>query len=324
MKIFIIGATGVLGKRVASQLVKQGYEVQTLVRSKEKALEIEKIGGTGFIGSVYDKVNLLKMTKGVDGLLHLATSIPRKSKTKSSDWDENNRLRTELTKILIEVVKENKISFYIQNSVLFIYGQRNGAVISEETVVQKPIITAVKLSKSFRYDLESQIDGESMINFELKTGFPGIIMRFGFFYSTDSTTTRDIVNTIKKGKFPIIGKGKAFINFIHVDDAAEAVISVIKNYNKVIGKTFNISDNEPVSLENFLIKVSLKLGAKKPGHVPVFLAKMFAGEYSVNLFLSSYKNKNSMLKKMTNWEPKYHNFEKGFNQVLEEINNEQP
>ena len=318
MKIFVIGSTGVLGRRVVKILAKT-HELYCLVRSEGKKEQIEKIGARAIVGNLYDKDLLVKVTQNMDGLLHLATAIPSMNKTRPKDWEENNRLRTEAVKILIEVVKKNRIIFYIQNSVLFSYGHRNGEWVNEKTKFVRPMPTYCKLSEEYRYILESMIEGEEYIEHEIKNGFPGIILRFGMFYSSDSHTTTQIINMVQKGKFPIIADGSSFINLIHVDDAAQAVVDAVKSYEPIMGKVFNISDDLPVSYQEFLPFLAQELQVKKPRKVPVFLAKLVAGKYTVNIVLSSYRNENLLFKQSTGWKPAYPTYKEGYKQVLEEL-----
>lgn len=318
MKLFIIGATGVLGKRVIKNLV-ETHEIHCLVRSDSKKQEVEKLGAIGHVGDLYDKISVVELTKDIDGLLHLATSIPQKEKTKPNDWTENNRLRTEAVSILIEAVKINGIQFYIHNDVLFSYGQRKGEWVDESVPLTRPMPSYYKMSDEWRYVLESAIEGEELLHKEIMNGFSAIILRFGMFYSSDSYNTLQILDMVKKGKFPIIGDGSSYVNFIHVDDAAQAVTKTVANYDAIIGMTFNISDDTPATYDEVLPFIAKKLNVKKPRKVPPFLAKLVAGKYTVNLVLSSFRNKNDSFKEKTGWKPFYPSYKEGFEQILEEL-----
>lgn len=318
MKVFIIGSTGVLGKRVVKSLV-QHNEIYCLVRSESKKKIVEEMGCTGLLGNVYDEDFLIEATNNMDGILHLATAIPQKSKLKAKDMQENSLLRTEAVKILINVVKKNKIKFLIHNSILYSYGDRKGEWVDERSTLERPIPTYFGMSDKDRYAYESAIIGEEMLNAEIEKGFPGIIVRFGMFYSADSRNTTEILEAVSKGKMPIIGDGKAYLNFIHVDDAAQAVVKVTQNYEKVLGETFNVSDDEPATVNEVFSYLANTKGAKKPKHVPVVLANLYVGKIMSYLFLSSFRNRNELLKEKTGWKPKYTNYKEGFQQILEEL-----
>lgn len=320
MKIFIIGSTGVLGKRVTKLLLEQNNKVYCLVRSEAKKRIMENIGVKAFIGNLYDEKFLLEVTNNMEGLLHLATAIPQKnSKLKAKDMVENSRIRTDAVKILINVVKKNKIKFFIHNSILYSYGDRKGQWIDENIKLTTPVPTYFSMSAKDRYAYESAIIGEEILKSEIDKGFPAIILRFGMFYSSDSYNTKEILNSVKKGKMPIIGDGTAYLNFIHVDDAAQAVMDATTNYENILGKTFNISDDNPATVNEVFMYLANAMNTKKPKHIPVFLANLFAGKILTFLFLSSYRNKNDLLKKETNWKPEYTNYKDGFNQILKEL-----
>lgn len=318
MKLFIIGSTGVLGKRVVKSLI-QNNEIYCLVRSESKKKIIEDLGGKAYVGNIYDEKFLLDVTNNIDGILHLATSIPHKSKLKAKDMNENSLLRTEAVKVLINVVKKNKIKFLIHNSILYSYGNRKGEWVDESIKFDKPISTYFSMSDKDRYAYESAIIGEDILNTEILSGFPAIILRFGMFYSADSRNTIEILEAVRKGKMPIIGDGKAYLNFIHVDDAAQAVVKATMNYEQLIGKTFNVSDDDPATVNDVFSYLANIIGAKKPKHIPVLIANLFAGKIMTYLFLSSFRNRNDLLKKETGWKPKYPNFKDGFRQTLEEL-----
>lgn len=318
MKLFIIGATGVLGKRVVKNLVEM-HEIYCLVRSESKKQEVEQLGAIGYVGDLYDKAWILEITKGMEGLLHLATSIPQKEKTKVHDWTENNRLRTEAVSILIEVVKINNIHVYVHNDVLFSYGQRKGEWVDESVPLTRPMPSYYKMSKDWANVLESAIEGEEILQKEIINGFPAIILRFGMFYSSDSYNTLQILDLVKKRKFPILGDGSSYVNFIHVEDAALAVVKTVINYENIIGKTFNISDDTPATYGEVLPFIAERMNVKNPRKVSPFVAKLVAGKYTANLVLSSFRNKNDFFKEKTGWKPVYPSYKEGFEQILEDL-----
>src|SRR4029079_9315270 len=126
---------------------------------------------------------------------------------------------------------------YVQQSVTFIYGQRNGEWVDETSPIpakQAGTLYAAGHMEKLVQKAASQ------------RGRPSINLRLGAFYCQDSSQTQSMFKLIKKGYFPTIGDGKVYWNLLHVDDAAGAVVKAVENYAGNLGGTFNICDNEPV------------------------------------------------------------------------------
>ncbi|MCB0569617.1 MAG: NAD(P)-dependent oxidoreductase [Phaeodactylibacter sp.] len=304
MKVFIAGATGLLGKRVAKLLVEQGYEVAGLARSDANRELLRALGAEARFGSLFDKQQMIEATQGCDAILHLATKIPGKARTKPRDWLENDRIRTEGADALADAAIHHKMKLYLQQSILFIYGNQQGRALDSHSPipVQQP------------YFLQSAVAMEDIVNEKARnSGLPAITLRFASFYGAESGQTRGMVSAIRKGKFPIVGKGDYFYNLIHLDDAASAVAFAVNNYESLPHRVVNVSDFHPSPFAEVVEHVASITESRKPGHIPVWLARLLLGREMAGILAASYQNR---LNAMPGWKPEYASYREGFAQVV--------
>ena len=319
MKLFITGATGSLGTKTVEFLSKQNHEIYALVQSKSKSKKLKETGTNTIVGDLFDKKFMIENTKGFDGLIHLASSVPKKFNTKAKDWKEHIKLQIDAVKILANVIMRNKISFYIQPSSLLGYGHRKGNWIDESIKLPYPVKTYYELDQEFLDVLELSVKNEYILNTVFKSHFPRIILRLGLLYGPDSFHTQELLEQVEKNVFPIIDKGTGYLNLIHVDDAASAIAYSVNNHEKLLEKTFNISDDNPVSNDHFIRYLAKKLGAKDPKAVSSKIGNMLIGKFEANIIQSSFRNKNDKFKQVTGWSPHYKSYRDGFESILEII-----
>ena len=317
MKLFITGATGSLGTKTVELLLKQNHEIYALVQSKSKTKKLKEKGINTIIGNLFDKKFMIENTKGFDGLIHLASSVPKKFNTKSKDWNDHIKLQIDAVKILANVIMRNNISFYIQPTSLLGYGHRKDNWIDETIKLPYPLKTFYKLDQDYLDVLELSVKNEYILNTVFKGHFPRIILRFGLIYGPESFHTEELLEQVEKNVFPIIDKGKSYLNLLHVDDAASAIAYSVNNYKKLLEQTYNISDDNPVTYDSFVRFLAKKLNAKDPKVVGPKIGNMLIGKLEANIMLSSFRNKNGKFKQETSWNPHFKSYREGFESVLE-------
>lgn len=307
MKVFIAGATGLLGKRVVKLLIERGHKVVGLARSEANRALLSSMGAEARPGSLFDKEQMIAATEGCEAILHLATKIPSKVRTKPKDWRENDRIRTEGADNLAEAAIHHNMQLYLQQSILYIYGDQQDRVIGSQT----------RIAEKQPYPLRSAVVMEDIVNEKIgKKGLPAIILRFAAFYGPDSRQTQEMIQAVQKGKMPVIGKGDYFYNIIHLDDAASAVAYAVDNYEGLIGKTHNVSDFNPATFAEVINYLAELTGGKKPGRLPAWLGRIFLGRALVEILTNSYQNRTNTL---AGWQPAYPSYREGFEQVVSQI-----
>lgn len=320
MKLFVTGATGSLGSKTVELLLKEQHEIHALIKDKKKSKNLKEIGVNPIIGDIFDKDFMITSTKGFDGFIQLASAVPRKFNTKSKDWKDEIKLKKEGVKNSVRAVRTNKIPFYIQNTSLLGYGHRGDKWVDESIRLIYPIKTYLDLDQEYLDALESIIKSEYILNTVFDNQFPRIILRFGLIYGPTSFHTKELIEQVQKNVFPVIETGDSFLNLIHVNDAASAIVQSVKNHDKLLLRTFNVSDDKPVLYKDLIDNLAKKLSAKSPKRVPLKLGNTLVGRFEANILLSSVKSKNDKFKRFTGWKPKYSTFSEGIDAVLKSLN----
>lgn len=305
MKIFITGATGIIGKRIVQQLRTLNYEVVGLARSEKNVAQLQALGAIPRRGDLFQAQQLIEITKDCDAILHMATKIPLKTIPKATDWAMNDRIRTEGTRNLITAAEYNGIQTFIQQSVIFTYGDQGGADIYSHT----------PLPDHFPNNLLSNVEMEDMLIQHPKLHY--IILRFGFFYSADSAQTQNMLHMAKKGFFPIIGKGHNYLNMIHADDAACAVVHALRHASDLQRSIFNITDFSPIPLREMIMAMAKATGGRKPWRVPKTLARLLMGKAAVDFMTASVRIQPA--EGFGDWKPKYPDFRLGIEEVVRSL-----
>jgi nucleoside-diphosphate-sugar epimerase len=307
MKIFVAGATGVIGRRVVPQLVSAGHEVVGLSRSEEHESWLASHGAVARRGNLFDRDGLFDITADCEAVIHLATAVPTKSRTVLDDWVLNDRIRVEGTTNLIAAALRSSCKFYLQSSVTFLYGRQHGEWVDESCPPADDLPPMVKSS----VEMERQV-----INAVTDEKLPATILRFGNVYSHDSAYTIAMYDLISRGKFPLIERGNAYWNLVSADDAAGAVVSAIKTAKKNVGKVFNICDDEPVLYRELVEFLARSLGAPKPASIPAFLARPALGWHTVDYLLQSVRCMNKRAKEDLKWHLHFPTYREGHEAIL--------
>lgn len=307
MRVFIAGATGVLGRRVAARLVEKGHQVAALCRSEANRGLLEDMGAEPREGTLFDQEKVIQAAEGAEAVLHLATSIPSGSRTRPSDWKPNDLIRRKGTKHLVAAALEHGSRLYVQQSVTFLYGNRQGAWVDESTPVE-PIPGILKSA----FDMERIVREAGD-----RRGLPAVILRCGMFYSHDSVQTRMILEMTERNQAPVIGDGGAWWNLIHVDDAAAAFVAAVERPEAVRGRTLNITDGTPVRHRELQAGLAGMTGARTPGKVPRLLARMLLGGHAIDFIEASVRCGNDAAREVLGWSPAFPSWREGFQQVLD-------
>ena len=249
MKIFIAGASGVLGRRLVKQFVARGHSAIGLVRSAKAETAVREAGGDPRHADLFDADSLAAAAEGCDTVIHAATSIPVKQKTTLADWAMNDRIRRKGTRCLTEAAAKIGAKTYLQQSIAWVARPANDSPFDEDSpTVATPTI-------------QSAIDAESIAReAESAEGFTVSILRGGFFYDSESAHTRMIADALRKRQMPIVGGGTAMWAMIHTDDAASAFVHAAE---KPTSGVWHIVDNELVEVRSFLKRIRRAPGSAR-------------------------------------------------------------
>ncbi len=299
MKIFVAGATGALGRRAVDQLVRAGHDLTGVARSDAKAALLWDLGAQHVQIDPFDAPVVNDAVKGHDVVMNLATHIPAPTKAAfPSAWKENDRIRSELSRILVDAAITAKAQRYVQESIAFAYEDRGAQWIDEDTPLDTP-----KRIRSFR-DAEAQAQ-----RFTEASDAVGVVLRFGMFYAADTVHTQTQVGLARRG-LTMPGDKDAYLSTIHLDDAATAVVAALD----VDAGIYNVVDDDPLTRAETAELFARLVGRKRAHSVPRAIAA--SGGAAMRLMMRSQRVSNERFKKASGWEPRFASVREGLPDVV--------
>ncbi len=302
MNIFIAGATGVLGRRLVRQLSAHGHDVVALVRSRENERVVSELGGQPRYADMFDADNLVHAMKGCDVVIHAATAIPTKQRTTDEDWKLNDRIRREGTEALARSAGQVGAKTFIFQSIVWLANPADGSKFDEQS---HPCPVSL---------MQSALDGEGIAQ-EMGAlhGFSAVVLRCGWFYAADATHTRMFAAGLARRRLPIVGRGDNYLHCLHADDAASAFVAATERGQSGL---WHVVDDEPVRMCDFLKRLAEKLSAPPPRRVPIWLARLLAGQGAVDFMTQSTRTSNARLRQDFDWQPRYPTYREGIDEIV--------
>jgi nucleoside-diphosphate-sugar epimerase len=300
MRVFVAGASGAIGTPLVRQLIERGHEVVGTSRSPESA---ERVRAMGAEPVVLDLLDARAVRKAVleahpDAIVHQATALAnaRFSRNLDRTFAETNRLRTEGTDALLAAAREAGVQRFVAQSFASMRYAREGAWVKteEDPLDSAPVAGTRETNAAMRY-----LD-------EVVTAAGGVALRYGGFYGADND---GMVEPVRKRQFPIVGSGDGVSSFIHLDDAAAATVLALEQGATGI---YNIVDDEPAPIHDWLPLMAETLGADPPRHFPRWLARLFAGEAGVMMGTEARGASNAKAKRELGWTPRFASWREGF------------
>jgi 2-alkyl-3-oxoalkanoate reductase len=302
LRIFITGATGVIGRRVVPRLVAAGHHVSAVVRSPARQKELDALGVRPMAVDLFDGTSIARSVAGHDAAINLATHVPHSiaMTLMPGAWRENDRLRRISSNLLVNAAIANGVARVIQESFAPVYAAAGDAWITEEFPLQ-PV----------RYN-RTVIDAEQAAERFARSGGVGVVLRFGGFYGPDSTQLGAMLQSVRRGMLPLPGDPEAFCSFVSHDDAAAAVVAALS----LPSGAYNVVDDDPVTRRVLGDTLAALLGVKPPGPVPQWVTRLFG---SIGELMSrSQRISNHKLRDGGDWRPRYPSVREGLRATLEE------
>ena len=299
MRIFVSGATGVIGTRVLPILVANGHQVSASGRTPEKRTALQKLGVTALDVDLFNPEQARRALQGQEAVINLATHVPPAAKMlMPGAWRENDRVRQGISSVLTRIAIEEGVQTYIQESFAPVYEDAGDNWI-DETAPLKPA----------SYN-RSMLDAEAVTQNFAAAGRTGVILRFAFFYGPDAEQNSVMLGTLHKGWAPMPGRADAFMSSVSHDDAASAVVAALKAKSGA----YNIVDNEPLRRGDLLNFLAGYLGIKQPKFPPVWTSYLMG---SVGrLIARSQRISNQKFRAETSWKPIYPSAKEGWQDIL--------
>ena len=310
MKVFLAGASGVIGRSLLPRLTEAGHEVTAMTRSPGRVEAIRAAGAEAAVCDVFDPKGLAAAVAGCEPevVVHEMTSLPDRIDLRKPDYGPNNRIRREGTRNLLAAARAAGAGRMVAQSIAFMYAPAGGWVKDEEAALMTGGEGAFDESVDATVSLEQQVSGAE--------GIEGLVLRYGWFYGPgtfyglDGSTAEDV----RKRKFPVVGAGTGTFSFIHVDDAATATVAAVERGAPGL---YNVVDDEPARMSEWIPAYAVAIGAKRPRRVPAWLAKLVVGPGTVAIATGLRGASNAKAKRELGWEPGYPSWRQGFQDGLE-------
>jgi 2-alkyl-3-oxoalkanoate reductase len=296
MKVFLTGATGVVGRRVIPLLRLAGHDVTAIGRTRAKRDWLERLGVRVADVSLFDTRDLDAAIAGHQVVINLATHMPRSTwrMVLPGAWAENDRIRSEGSRNLVAAALAAGCERFVQESFAPVYPDQGEAFI-EESVPIEPI----------RYN-RSIVDAEQAAAHFSGEGRAGIVLRFAAFFGPDSRFLHDLMWMVRHGFAPLAGSPRAFISSISHDDAASAVVAALA----IKAGIYNVSDDVPVTHREYANALAGALGVGAP-RLPPAWATFLLGSPG-RLLARSLRISNRKLRGASEWFPRYLSVREGF------------
>jgi nucleoside-diphosphate-sugar epimerase len=312
MKIFVAGATGAIGKRLVPLLVSRGHQVVATTRTAAKAEMLRDLGAETRILDGLDSDAVMKavMSSRPDAIVHEMTALAsmRSLKNFDKEFALTNRLRTEGTEHLIGAAQAAGTRKLIVQSYSGWSNSRSGGRIKTE---DDPLDPEPPKAMSETLAAIRKLE-EITVN---ATGVTGIVLRYGSLYGpgTSISPSGEIVQVVRRRKFPVIGGGAGVWSFIHVDDAAAATRLAVEGNAQGV---YNVVDDEPAEVSVWLPELAKTAGARPPLRLPAWVGRLAMGESGVSMMTEVRGSSNAKAKRTFGWKPIYSSWRDGFGQVL--------
>jgi nucleoside-diphosphate-sugar epimerase len=299
VRVFVAGGTGVVGRRLVPQLVARGHQVTATTTSAAKLGLLEQLGAAGVVmdgldaASVGEAVAAARPDAIVNEMTGLSEAHAGRPSLRKPDrfFAITNRLRSEGTDHLLAAAEATGVSQIASQGVAIFNGIREGGWVKTE---EDPL------------DATEGTEAVSHLE-DAVVGAGGVVLRYGGLYGPGATD--DQVKLVRRRLFPLVGEATGYFSWVHLDDAASATVLAVEQHAEGV---FNIVDDEPAPVSQWLPYLAACAGAKPPRRLPKWLARLLAGEFVVGMMTEGRAFSNAKAKRELGWQLRYPSWRQGF------------
>jgi nucleoside-diphosphate-sugar epimerase len=300
MRVLVVGASGAIGRHLVPQLIEHGHEVIGTFRSAGSAERIQALGAKPVALDALDPraVRAVVLESAPEAIIHQATALAHMRFSRSLDrtFAATNRLRSDGTDALLAAAREAGVQRFVAQSFAPYRYERTGSMVKTE---DDPLDPAPPVSARATNAAMRHLD-------DAVTTAGGIALRYGGFYGASDD---GLVGLVRRRFYPVVGDGAGVFSFIHLDDAAAATVLALQHAGPGL---FNIVDDEPAPMRDWLPELARIVAAKPPRHLPEWIAKLVAGEGMVVMATQSRGASNARAKAELGWTLGYPSWRQGF------------
>jgi nucleoside-diphosphate-sugar epimerase len=319
MKVFVAGATGVLGRALVPQLVARGHEVVGMTRSASKQDLVRSLGARPVVADALDPDAVARAVASAQAevIVHQLTALSGPMSVRDARHPDRsfaatmtNRLRTEATDHLLAAGRAvGARRFVAQSFGAFRFARTGGPVQTEADPLDPNPPAAMRTVQEAYLYLEQAVT-------TIEWG-EGLALRYGGFYGPGTAISlapdAQMAAPIRKRRFPIVGDGGGVFSYVHIDDAAAATVAAVDHGRAGI---YNVVDDDPAPVRVWLPVLASALHAKPPRRIPRWLGRLLAGEAATVMATEVRGASNEKAKRELGWQPRYASWRQGFAQGL--------
>jgi nucleoside-diphosphate-sugar epimerase len=303
VKALVVGSTGALGVPVVRQLIERGHDVSGLTRSPEKARLLEDLGARAVLGDVLDAQRMKEVAVEVrpEGVVQLLNALPKRGPIRIGELEGTNELRIKGTENVLAGAASAGARRFIAESMIFGYGYRAGdrIVTEDDPFGVSTSIDDVDRALNALVSLETQV---------LDASLEGVVLRLGLFYGPGVGSTEFMAHLLRRRMMVLPGGGRGVASWIHVEDAASAVVAVLED--PAPGSVYNVVDDVPASTRDFVAALSAARGLPGARSIPKWLARL-GGRYATMVVNATLRVSNEKIKDELGWTPRYPSIREG-------------
>ncbi len=320
MKVFVAGATGAIGTPLVGQLAATGHDVIGMTRSPARSDMLRALGARPVVAEALDPDAVARAVAETEPevIVHQLTALKGEPGLRDMRHPDRiaattNRLRTEGIDHLLAAGRAVGIRRFIAQGIVAIgtYARTGGPVKTEDDPLDSDLPAKGRSGADALRYLEDAVTGINWAD--------GVVLRYGAFYGPGTGISSDpgalLTKAIRKRRFPIIGDGGGVWSFVHIEDAVSATVAAVDRGGPGI---YNIVDDEPAPVREWLPFLAEQLGAKKPRRAPRFVARVLAGEAPVLMMTEVRGGSNAKAKRELGWRPRWSTWHLGFAKGLGE------
>jgi nucleoside-diphosphate-sugar epimerase len=303
MRVFVTGATGVMGRFLVPGLVAAGHQVTATTRTAGKAGGLRAAGAEPVILDGLDRGAVIAAVRDAvpEVIVHQMTALGDARNLYNMDkvFATTNELRTTGTDNLLAAAAEAGTRRVVAQSYTGWPSERSGGPVKTEDSPYdpSPVRSASRTLAAIKH---------------VDVGVPaqareGLVLRYGGFYGPG--TSDMLVELVRKRRLPVIGDGAGIWSFTEITDAAAATVAAVERGAPGV---YNVVDNDPAPVAEWLPYLASVAGAKPPLRVPAWLGRLLAGEFVAASMTTIRGASNEKARKALGWEPKYASWREGF------------
>jgi nucleoside-diphosphate-sugar epimerase len=307
MKVLVAGATGALGRQLVPQLVARGHEVYGMTRTQSKVDAVRAMGATPLVADALDPEAVASAVAKSEPevIVHQLTALSGSIDMRHFDRDfaVTNRLRSEGTDHLLAAGRAVGVKRFVAQSFAgWPFARTGGPVKSEDAPLDSDPPEGLRQTLAAIRHLEEAVTGA--------TWTEGVVLRYGGFYGPGTSLGPDgeHLELIRKRGFPVVGGGEGVWSFVHIEDAAEATVAAVEHGLRGI---YNVVDDEPAPVAEWLPAIAESVGAKRPRKVPRWLGRLLAGEVATVMMTEVRGASNEKAKRELGWRPGHPSWRQG-------------